>query len=196
VAQFEDFFRAIDRRWGGEGPRIQLRIIGSAALLLQTDYRRGTKDSDVLETLDLNDETKTRLLAVAGKNSDVHVRQRLYLEIVPSGLPFLAQVPRWHPLSELNQSLRCFDLVVLDVVDVVVSKLKRFSPNDASDIAAMVDRGLVIHGDLIRQFRSAVDAYSMDARAPDLPKYVTRLHQVERDLLSVDETEIELPGWI
>ncbi|HEY1551709.1 MAG TPA: hypothetical protein VGG28_27970 [Kofleriaceae bacterium] len=30
----------------------------------------------------------------------------------------------------------------------------------------------------------------------DLPKYVANLHRVERDMLGVDETEIELPSWI
>ena len=46
-----DFFIDIDRHWGAstEG-KIPLRIIGSSALMLQTNYERGTKDSDVLET--------------------------------------------------------------------------------------------------------------------------------------------------
>jgi hypothetical protein len=85
---------------------------------------------------------------------------------------------------------------VLDVVDVVVAKLKRFHANDRSDIEAMVERDLVHHEALLARFRSAVDSYAADARADDLPRYVKNLHVVERDFLGVGETEIELPGWI
>lgn len=89
-----------------------------------------------------------------------------------------------------------FELVVLDVVDVIVSKLKRFSANDRADIGAMVERGLVPHGELIARFRSAVSAFEMDARAPEeLPRYIRNLHQVERDELGIPETDIQLPSW-
>ena len=82
------------------------------------------------------------------------------------------------------------------MVDVVVSKLKRFNLHDVEDIAAMVDRSLVSHGDLISRFRMAVDGYSMDSRADDLPKYVANLHRVERDLFDLAPTDIELSNWI
>ena len=46
-----EFLAEIDRLWGRqEEPKIVLRILGSTALFLQTDYARGTKDSDVFET--------------------------------------------------------------------------------------------------------------------------------------------------
>jgi len=54
--------------------------------MLQTAYQRGTKDSDVLETIDLSAETKDRLLAVAGAGTELHRRRRLYLEIVANGM--------------------------------------------------------------------------------------------------------------
>jgi hypothetical protein len=85
---------------------------------------------------------------------------------------------------------------VLDIVDVVVSKLKRFSPNDVSDIEAMAQRGLLDGTRLVERFRSAVDVYAMDARAGDLPRYVRNLHRVQRDFLFDAETPIELPGWV
>jgi len=37
--------------------------------LLQTDYVRGTKDSDVLETIDMAPEVKQALLALAGEDT-------------------------------------------------------------------------------------------------------------------------------
>jgi hypothetical protein len=193
----ERFLIDVDDRWALSAPtKLRLRVIGSAALMLQTDYARGTKDSDILETASLSAQTKSLLLQLAGKGSDLHTRHRLYLEIVPSGLPFLPQVPHWHLLTDLNNSLKHFEIEVLDVVDVVVSKLKRFNANDQSDVEAMIAKDLVPHGQLVARFQSAVDVYGGDARADDLPGYVKRLNRVERDMFGVAETEIELPSWI
>lgn len=194
---FRSFFQDIDRRWESDREeKLRLRVIGSAALMLQTDYVRGTKDSDILETTELAAADKNRLLELAGVGSRVAQRHRMYLEIVSSGLPFLPQSPHWHPLPELNPLLKHLTIEVLDVVDVVVSKLKRFSASDADDVRAMTEKGLVEHRRLIERFQSAVDVYGGDARADDLPKYVKNLHRVERDHLGVPETEIELPAWV
>ncbi len=78
----------------------------------------------------------------------------------------------------------------------MVSKLKRFVANDQRDIEAMIDRDLVPHDSLIARFRAAIDFNSMSAMADDFPAYVRNLHQVERDSYGVDETTIELPGWV
>jgi hypothetical protein len=197
VSRISDFLTDIDRGWTAPMPvKIRLPIIGSAALMLQADYERGTKDSDVLETSELVGEVRERLLRLAGQGSDLHRRWRMYLEIVPSALPFLPQSPAWHEVPDLNAELQHFSVAVLDVVDVVVSKLKRFNPNDASDIEAMIDRDLVTHDKLVLRFKSAVESYSMDSRAEDLPEYVANLNRVERDQLGLPPTEIELPPWV
>jgi hypothetical protein len=191
------FFQELDRLWTPPpAEKIHLRIIGSAALMLQVDYERGTTDSDILETSALTDAMKERLLALGGERSSLHARHRVYLDIVPRGLPFLRQQPRWHAVADLNASLACFEVDVLDVVDVVVSKLKRFNANDRSDIEAMVERDVVPHAALVACFRETVDFYGMDARASDLPRYVKSHHTIERDLFDVEPTEIELPSWI
>jgi hypothetical protein len=196
---FDAFFQDIDRAWpvGGAG-RIQLRLIGSTALMLQTDYHRGTNDSDVFETTNLARETRERLLALAGNGTPLHRRHRMYLDIVRNGVPFLPGGPRWHPLLGLNASLHELEIEieVLDVVDVVVTKLKRFHANDQSDVQAMIDRNLVPHDALIARFRSAIDRRQDGADAESLPRYVDNLNRVERDMFGVDETEIELPDWI
>jgi hypothetical protein len=193
----EAFFQEIDRAWPDQrAGKNQLRLLGSTALMLQTDYARGTKDGDVLDTVTLTVETKDRLLALAGVGSRLHARHQIYIDIINNGLPFLPQRPLWHPLAELNASLRMFEIEVLDVVDVVVSKMKRFNANDQSDVQAMIDRDLVPPARLVSRFRAAVDLFSGDARAEDLPRYVRSLHRVERDMLGVPETEIELPDWI
>jgi len=193
----EDFFLEIERQWPREPARkVRLSLIGCGALLLQTNYERGTKDSDVFETVDLLADTKHRLVQIAGAGTDLHRRRKLYIDIVGNGVPFLPHVPVWHPVPRLNAVLEHLEVVVLDVVDVVVSKLKRYHANDQSDIDAMIDLGLVSHDRLIERFRAAVDEFSGDARAEDLPRYVAHLHRVERDMLGVAESEIELPSWI
>jgi hypothetical protein len=165
VRALEEFFRDVDAQWRSRWPgdaKIGLRIIGSTALMLQTSYVRGTKDSDVLETTSLTDEIKTRLLAIGGKDSRLFDRHRIHLEIVASGIPFLPQDPVWHPLDALNADLDRFRIEALDVVDVVVSKFKRAHAADMDDVAAMVDAGVVPHVRLIERFRSAVNLFSCD----------------------------------
>jgi hypothetical protein len=116
--------------------------------------------------------------------------------VVPNGVPFLPGGPRWHARAELNATLVNFEVEVLDIVDVVVSKLARFHANDQSDVTAMIERNLVTQEDLVSRFRSAVDRF-LDARAEEcLPQYVRNLHRVERDLFGGHESEIELPGWM
>jgi len=193
----DDFFREIDSSLRiSTKSKARLRIIGSSALMLQTDYARGTKDSDVLHTNDISEEMKARLLALAGQGTTLHVKHGIYIEFVSSGLPFLPQVPLYHSQSKLNGSLRYLDIEVLDVVDVVVSKLKRFNANDRSDILAMVERDLVPRERLLSRFRDAVDFYLGDSRAADLANYIDNLHTVERDFLGTDESAIELPDWL
>lgn len=197
MSDLSAFFIEIDRRWTPrESGKIELRVIGSGALLLQTDYRRGTKDGDVLESLELTPDIKERLRALAGRGTDLHKRTRLYLDIVISGLPFLPHGPKFHPHRSLNTELTHFEITTLDVVDVVVTKLLRFNGDDAGDVAAMVAKGLVPHKRLVERFRDAVDAFSMDSRAEDIPKIIKNLHKVERDLFRVPESGIELPDWM
>ena len=163
--------------------------------MLQTAYRRGTKDSDVLETQDLDAATQRHLRALAGNGSPLHGSYRLYLEVVPAGLPFLPQACRWHPQTVLNARLTSFEVAALDVTDVVVSKLKRFSASDANDVEAMVTNGHVKHDELVARFLSAVDVCSHGANGTDLPEYVDNLHRVERDFFGVTKTDVELPPW-
>jgi hypothetical protein len=192
VRPIEHFFHELDAAWHWPVPgKLRLRVIGSVALMLQAPFARGTKDSDVLETLDLDQEAQRRLREVGGADSKLHDRLRMYVDIVSNGLPLLPQVPccHIHPLA-----LRHFELEVLDVVDVVVSKLKRFSANDRSDIGAMIDLDLVPHARLLERFRSALD-YAVDFRGDLVAGYIANLNKIERDYFDVAETTFELPSW-
>jgi len=197
MSPIDEFLKDIDTLWDApSGDKLTLYVIGSTALMMQTGYSRGTKDRDVLEARALTPEIVAKLRELAGEHSRLHQKHRVYLDIVPNGLPFLPLRPTFHPADDLNQALDHFRIEVLDVVDTVVSKLKRFNANDLSDIEAMITRDRVPHTALLDRFRSAVERYSGDARADDLPRYVRNLHRVERDFLLVDESKIELPSWI
>lgn len=190
------FFQEIDRKWDSEqNGKVRLNIIGSSAIMLQTKYSRGTKDSDVLEMAEIGPEIKRKLTELGGKGSKLHDQFRFYLDFVNPSLPFLPQKPHFLKAPSLKR-LKCFEVFVLDLVDVVVSKLKRFNANDVSDIRALVMEGVVDHKKLVKRFNEAVDCFSTDARAEDLPRYVKNLNTVERDFLDVPESDIELPHWI
>ena len=164
--------------------------------MLQTSYDRGTKDSDVFDTVDLAAATKEHLLRLAGAETELAKRRRMYIEIVANGIPFLPHGPLWHPIDEVNGALDRLEVLALDVVDVVVAKLKPFRANDKADIDAMIKRELVPHDRLVERFRSAADDWAYGAFADQLHRYVKNLNEVERDMLGVDETEIELPSWV
>lgn len=56
MSQVEEFLRDLDGRWRlGSGRPLTLRLLGSTALTLQTDYARGTKDGDILETPEITE---------------------------------------------------------------------------------------------------------------------------------------------
>lgn len=118
------------------------------------------------------------------------------MDVVAPGIPFLPHPPRFHVLATLNGKLQHFRVEVLDIIDVIVSKLKLFRAQDMDDIRYLADLGLIDSEGLVEQFKSAVEYWSMDARVSHLPKYVENLHVVQRDLLGVEESCIELPRWV
>lgn len=192
MALIEDFFLSLDGRWKPAGREpITLQLIGSAALILQSDYFRGTNDGDILESHDIVPDIKQALLELAGRGSDIHRQTRLFLDFVPRGMPFLPARPVFHTLSQ--PPLKNFRVEVLDIHDVVLSKLARFNADDAGDIRAMVERDLLDHARLASRFQAAVDRYALDARAPDVPGYLKNLRTVERDLLGVPASHIQFP---
>ena len=188
---FDEFLEELDGRWtDSSGSRITLRVLGSTALFLQTTYVRGTKDGDVFETDQIDRQTRERLLAIAGPGTQMHHRHRIYLDIVARGVPLLPPDPLWHgyPLALVH-----FDVVVLDITDVVVSKLKRWNANDRDDVRAMVTMGHVDHDHLVERFSMVMERYKFDARSDLLPVMAERLNEIESDWFVVDETPFDFP---
>jgi hypothetical protein len=193
VQSLSSFFKEIDAAW--ERQHTILRIIGSTALMLQSRFRRLTTDSDILENAALDADIQRHLLNLAGPSSDLAKRHAMHFQIVNEAVPFLPQLPKWNAVSEVA-GLTHLTVFALDVVDVVVSKLKRFDARDQEDIERVIDLGIIPHAELIERFRQAVDWFLMDARSSDLPTFCANLHRVERDMIGVDETVVELPTWI
>ncbi len=189
----EHFFRDLDHEWKSSQGKITLLIIGSGALFLQTDYERGTKDSDILETSEISPDVSQQIRALAGRGSPLFKKHRVFLDIVRAPIPFLPQNPIFHDISNLK--LKNFSVRALDIVDVVVSKLKPFRPTDLEDIQFLVSKKLIPHAKLLERFHLVIDYHSMDSRAEDFPKFVKNLNEVER-MMFVPESKIELPGWI
>lgn len=188
----------LDKLWQGEGkPRIRIRILGSMALMLQTNYERGTKDGDILDAHPIDAEIKERLLKLGGLGSALAKRHRVYLDVVTNGLLMLPAQPRYLPLPDFTAQLAHFEVEALSVPDVVISKLKPFRPTDIADIAAMIARGCVTHEQFQSLFLSAIDRFADGATgAAKLPKIVQNFNQIERDYFGTEETQIELPSWV
>jgi len=198
VTRFEHFLDELDELWTAELPeRLTFRVIGSTALFLQTAYERGTKDGDVLraERDGFDDATCNGLERLAGTGSALADSHRIYLDLVSRSLPYLPQEPLWHAFPGCWEHI---DLVVLDVADVCVSKLKRWIGSDREDVSQMIARSALEHDVFVERFQAMVEHHRYVARADELlPRMVENLHEVERDLFALDgETSIDLPAWI
>jgi hypothetical protein len=195
VTLIKEFLKAVDARWTPIGNEpIILQIIGSTALMLQCDYDRGTKDSDILESKELPPAAKAQLLEFADKGTALCKEFRIYLDIVRSSILFVPQTLLFHPVPDLK--LKNFSIQVLDVTDVVISKLKRFNQSDKDDIRAMADKNLLDHKKLLARFEAAIDIFSTDARAEEFPHYIKNLNFVEEEILGEKPTKIDLPDWL
>lgn len=191
MKSIERFFRDLDAAWKDKGERILFQVIGSTALMLQFDYERLTNDSDVIETAQFTAPVKAKLEGLAGKNSPLFSRYRLYLDIVNSAIPFILPRANYRPVPSMN-GLKNFNVHVLDVLDVAVSKLARFKASDVGDIRAVVELGLISHTAFVARFRDVLVAHCLDARREDFPKYLRNLNTIERDFFHVEETAIDI----
>ena len=177
--------------------KTRLRVIGSTALMMQAEYLRGTKDGDVLETDNIDPAMKAELLGLAGKGTRLAQKHQIYLDIVSRSILMLPQEPRFHPLPGISARLVHFEIEALDIVDVAISKLKPYRPSDAADIQAMADLGHIDPDQFKERFLSAIDCFADGSTgAEKLPTIVANFHEVQREYLFVDETAIDLPGWI
>ena len=186
--QFSDFLRDVDGHWGG--PAATLHLLGSTALFLRTPYQRGTKDGDVLRTRDLDEGGHSkRLLDIAGPDSALYQKHRMYLDLVSRNIPMLPPEPLWHVYD--IDGLEHLEVRVLDVADVCVSKLKRWTADDRDDVEAMIDLGHFDHARVVERLREVIEVYWHEY--PDhLQRMVGRFSELERDWF-LGVTKFRLP---
>lgn len=186
-----DFFRALDERWAKtSGGALELKIVGAGALVLLTGLNRGTRDNDVLETEQVGAASKP-LLDIGGPKSDLAKRHGLFIELVPQGMPFLPQRPRYLTPPGL-EALSVIRVQALHPIEVAISKLKPFRAHDAADIADLARQNRLPHEEFLARFKSAVELAELSARKDELPEIIKRFHQVERDHLGAGPSPIEL----
>lgn len=104
------------------------------------------------------------LRELAGPRNAIARRHWMYLDLVAYNIPHLAATPTWYPRRWEN-----VDVLVLDVADVCVAKLGRWSANDRGGVSRMVVLGELGHASLVVRFRALVDRLAFDGRAEDLP---------------------------
>lgn len=104
---FEAFLAELDGLWQPTATeRIVLRVLGSSALMLQSDYSRGTKDGDVLETAQLTQDVKERLLSLGGKETRLHQRHLVYVDTYRRVFLSSARTPSGGPSRRSTRSSR------------------------------------------------------------------------------------------
>ena len=141
----------LDKVWKDERKqKIQIRILGSMSLMLQTDYQRGTKDGDILYAAPVDEAVKKQLLELGGMGSRLAKRHSVYIDVVSRAILMLPAQPNYVPLLDLTAKLTHFEVEALSIPDVVISKLKPFRPTDIADINAMIVRDRITH----EQFQS------------------------------------------
>jgi hypothetical protein len=114
-----------------------LYLGGGAAILLVYDGQLRTDDVDLIgERTGL----LKRLSEEAGKGSELHRATDYYLDIVPPGL--FPQEWGWRSRTTRLElpGLQHIELRVLELHDLILSKLKRFAGKDQEDIRGLCER--------------------------------------------------------
>jgi Nucleotidyltransferase of unknown function (DUF6036) len=166
-----------------EGERLDMYLLGRAALVLHFAFPLATADVDIVWMRDSGLEQKA--IDLVRKGSPLAEALGLYLDPVAEAFP---PVPGWfrkrcQPIAGDWKVLRPW---VLEVHDLAVTKLKSFRPKDREDLQILCDRGL-LNAEELRQalskafpFRSPKpeDAED-DPDNPDWGKALASMRRVE-----------------
>ena len=122
-----------------DGRRLDLYLIGRAALIVRYGLNLATKDVDMVGRLG-DRELEELALEMFGKGTRNALRLGLYLEEVPAGQP---PVPGTYGrrAQDLPGQWRVLRPRQPDPHDLAVTKLKRFHAGDQQDLKIMCDSG-------------------------------------------------------
>lgn len=110
--------------------------MGGFALVQAYGLERATADIDVLAVLPYG--TASPLLEIAGKESALRARHRIYLDVVTvASVPEL-RIPAQRPLPRMLANLRLF---VLEAHDLALTKLERNFERDRGDVEHLARSG-------------------------------------------------------
>jgi hypothetical protein len=161
-----------------------LYVGGGAAMLLAYEGPLATEDVDVIGVKEL---LLKELYQRAGKGSEIHRETGYYLDIVPPGK--FPQEWGWkgRALSVGLPDVAHIELKVLELHDLILSKLKRFAGKDQEDIKWLCDRTEFSIETLRARYRSARTVYDYDERE----KLDSNFRFVEEEFLALEPTEFD-----
>jgi hypothetical protein len=160
-SEVEAFLHAVDDelvKSASAGERLDVYLLGRAALILHYGVNLATKDVDLVTRGEVP-RLQRQALDLFGLGTPSARRWGLYLEPVPEGLP---PVPAsYRRLSmEVAGTWKVLQPRLLDPHDLAITKLKRFHAGDREDLQILCSGNLTVAG-LQRALASAYQ-FGMD----------------------------------
>jgi hypothetical protein len=143
---------------------VELHCLGGFAVSVCYGLLRPTGDIDYLAVIPL--EEQNRLEKIAGRNSDLARKHRVYFQYVPA-----PNLPDNHQqrLQEIFPGLcRRIRLLVLDPYDLALSKLERNSPKDREDVEYLAQHVPLDPDVLRRRYQDELRPYLPNEARHDL----------------------------
>jgi hypothetical protein len=177
------FLKKIDAQVPRTGKTL-LYVGGGAALLLAYDGPLATEDVDFIGA---KERLLKKLHQWAGKGSDIHRETGYYLDIVPPGK--FPQDWGWKGRTKPVQlpGVWHLEIKVLELHDLILSKLKRFAGKDQEDIKWLCDHPEFNVETLRSRYCNARAVYDYDERE----KLDSNFRFVEEEILAIESTEFD-----
>jgi hypothetical protein len=149
------FLREVDRVLGRS---VEVHCLGGFVLAVLWQLPRPTGDVDFIEVVP--SEASEDLLRIAGKDSEMARRHRLYFHRVT-----VAEYPEAYASRLIELTPRGFKQIRLrafEVHDLVLAKLGRNSPRDRADVAYLVRKELIDPRVLEERFEAELRPYALN----------------------------------
>jgi hypothetical protein len=146
------------------GERLDLFLLGRAALVFYYQFPLSTMDIDIIWMR--NSDLETKAIELFGKGSALARQCGLYLDPVPQGLPPTPTGYR-NRCEAFPGPWKVLRLWKLEVHDLAATKLKSFRPKDRQDLQALCDQGLLDAARLRQSLEAAFPYRSPKAEDAD-----------------------------
>lgn len=175
------FLRELEAHLGPD-QKVELYLGGGAGILLAYDGEIATEDVDFIgEKAGLLLE----LSELAGKGSEIHRRTNYYMDTVPPGTFPQDWGWRERAVAVVVPELQRISLWVLEIHDLIISKLRRFEDKDREDIRRLCSRPELEVETLRARYRHARLLRDYDERE----RLDNNFNTVEVEFLGRDATE-------